>query len=105
MPRRVLPHRRHCETETIRWDGKSWTFSVGFYDDNAPAEIFVTGAKAGSDVEAVARDACVAVSIALQHGTPVDVLARAMLAESNGEPSSIIGAIVKHLKNFVQVGD
>jgi len=103
--RRVLPQRRHCETETIRWADKLWEFSVGFFPDGSPAEIFVNGAKVGSEREALARDACVAVSIALQHGTPVDVLARAMLAESDGEPSSIIGAIVKHLKNFVQKVD
>jgi hypothetical protein len=99
--RRVLPHRRHCETETIHWADKSWTFSVGYFEDGNPAEIFVTGVKAGSDMEALARDACVAVSIAIQHGTPIAALGRAMLADASGAPSSLIGAIVSHLSKKI----
>jgi ribonucleoside-diphosphate reductase alpha chain len=100
MARRELAHRRLCITETLCWRNNFYDVSVGFFDDGTPAEIFVRGCKAGSEYEALARDWSVSVSIALQHGTPLETIAHAMLREPNGAPASLFGAIVQYLGQF-----
>jgi N-acetylmuramic acid 6-phosphate (MurNAc-6-P) etherase len=42
---------------------------------SGPAALFLTTGKPGTAVETVARDAAVAVSLALQHGAPLTTLA------------------------------
>jgi hypothetical protein len=100
MLRRELPTRRLCITETLRWRDNLYDVSVGFFDDGTPAEVFVRGSKAGSEIETTARDWAVTLSIALQHGTPLARLDHATLREANGEPASLIGAIVGYLGQF-----
>lgn len=100
--RRVLPQRRGTETFEITHADLRTPFqvSVGFYEGEAhePAEVFINGAKVGSVVEAVARDGAVLLSIALQHGVPLDVIQTAITRDSQGAPMSIIGCVVDKLK-------
>ncbi|CAL8972795.1 hypothetical protein RHODGE_RHODGE_01008 [Rhodoplanes serenus] len=97
MTRAILPERRAVETFDLRHDSMSFTVSIGFYDDGRPGEVFVTGTKAGSGVEAVSRDGAILISLALQHGVPVDVIRHAVTRTAGDEPSSIIGAVVDRL--------
>jgi hypothetical protein len=101
--RRILPQRRAAETFDLTHGDMRTPFqvSVGFYEgaeDAGPAEVFINGAKVGSVVEAVARDGAVLLSIALQHGVPLDVIQSAITRDSAGAPMSIIGAVVDKLK-------
>jgi hypothetical protein len=43
-------------------------------------------------------DAAVVLSLALQHGTPVDAIRHAITRNGRGEPSSILGAILDRLQ-------
>lgn len=97
--RRILPHRRASETFDLRHGDKNTTFkvSIGYDPGGAPAEVFVTGAKAGSEVEAVARDGAVLLSLALQYGVPLDVMAGAITRDASGQPSTVIGAVLDRL--------
>ncbi|MBI5111842.1 MAG: hypothetical protein HZA68_07705 [Rhodovulum sp.] len=101
MTRAVLPERRAVETFDLWHDSMSFTVSIGFYDDGRPGEVFVTGTKAGSGVEAVSRDGAILISLALQHGVPVDVIRHAVTRTAGDEPSSIIGAVVDRLAQEV----
>ena len=83
---------------------KAYTVSIGF---GAPtmavprehvAEVFISGTKVGSDVEAIARDAAVVLSIALQYAVPLITLAGAVTRGRNNEPSTIIGAVIDRLQ-------
>jgi hypothetical protein len=97
--RNTLPQRRFCETFEIR-HGKmntSFVVTVGRYNNGDSGEIFISGAKAGSEVEAVARDGAVLLSLCLQYGAPLDVIHGALTKEANGSPSTVIGAVVKKL--------
>jgi|SRR5579863_4948333 len=109
-----LPNRRLGETreiEFIRSDGKvvAYEATVGFNPTGAPKEIFLLGAKDGSDMAAVLSDTAVALSVALQHG----VSARAMAAsiarrpiELDGPPiraASIVGAALDLLAEYEPV--
>ena len=71
MPiRRRLPNRRPAMTEEIAIDGGAapFTATIGFFPDGRPAEVFLSGGKAGSTLATILGDAAVLISIALQHG-------------------------------------
>ena len=94
--RAALPARRAAETFQLTHGGKNTTFMVtfGYYENLRLGEIFISGAKAGSEVEAVARDGAVLLSIALQYGVPVETIKGAITRNLDGTPSTIIGAVV-----------
>ena len=48
------------------------TITAGFYADDTLGEVFISIGKSGTDIASVARDAGVLLSLALQHGTPIE---------------------------------
>ena len=66
-------------------------------DDGTPGEVFTDARKTGGDVEAIARDAAVVISLALQHGVAVESVQHAITRDGNGTPSSILGAVLDAL--------
>lgn len=66
--------------------------TAGRYVDGRLGEIFIGAAHANSLLDALASDAAIAISFALQHGADLDALKSAMKRNSRGEPSSPIGA-------------
>jgi hypothetical protein len=96
--RRTLPQRREAETFELTFWKLPWRVSVGFYEDRVtPGEVFVTGAKSGTDLESTARDGAILLSLALQHGIPLSLIDSALTKNSDGSPGSLIGAVVKQL--------
>lgn len=97
--RKLLPNRRATETFEIRHgrQNTAFTVSVGRYVDKSIGEVFVSGAKTGSDFEAIARDGAILLSLALQHGAALTTIKHAITREGNGEPSTVIGAVVDRL--------
>src|SRR6476660_2910202 len=77
MIRRTLPQRRAAETFDLRFWKQRFTVTVGFYADGTPGEVFIDNRKTGGDVEAVARDAAVTLSLGLQHGVPIESIRHA----------------------------
>jgi hypothetical protein len=63
-----LPNRRECFTETIEIGGREYSASVGFDAESAPKEIFLSGAKSGSDMDYHLEEAAIIASRALQRG-------------------------------------
>jgi hypothetical protein len=97
--RSTLPQRRRSETFELKHGGQNTSFAVtfGFYSDGRVGEVFISGAKAGSEVEAVARDGAVLLSMALQYGVPFETIRHAITRNGDGSPSTIIGAVVDRL--------
>ena len=95
--RRVLPRRRAAETFNLRFWNQSFSVTIGFYPDGTPGEVFIDGGKTGQDAQSTARDAAVVLSLALQHGAPVETIRRAVTRGASGEAASILGAIVDAL--------
>jgi ribonucleoside-diphosphate reductase alpha chain len=91
--RRILPSRRRYEALGLTHGNHKGAFqlTVSFYPDGDIGEIFVTGAKTGSDLEAQIHDTAIAVFIVLQYGALLAVLTHAMPREENGTPSTVIG--------------
>lgn len=98
--REPLDARRHCETMHFDFSTapgapvRTYTMTAGFYDVELTrlGEVFLSAAKSGTDVEVNARDGAIAVSLALQHGVPLQTLAHAMTRNGDGSPSGPLGA-------------
>ena len=89
--RQRLLNRRPCETFRFECGGMTYIASISRFADGQLAEIFLTSHKVGSDADAAARDSAVVCSLALQHGTPIQTIKRALLRDPRGVASSPLG--------------
>ena len=102
-----LPDRRPSHVETLEVGGQVITACVGFDPaTDQPREVFLNGGTAGSQVDAIVADAATVISVALQFGVPVAVLAKSVgrlpsapatpdaldQLVSGSQPASLIGA-------------
>lgn len=88
--RQALPNRRPCQADQLQLveGGRVYTAAIGFDAATGdPREIFLDGAKSGSEMSAILADASILLSIALQCRIPPAMLARTMAQP----PASIIG--------------
>jgi hypothetical protein len=92
--RERLPNRRAGTTFTLEVAGLAYTVTVGRFPDGRVGEVFLQNHKPGSQSDSNARDAAVAASLALQFGCPLEVLARALLRDSQGRASTPLGAAI-----------
>ncbi|MDI3469803.1 MAG: hypothetical protein OJF62_001866 [Pseudolabrys sp.] len=95
MSRQRLPDRRPSLTITFVHDCRSYSVTFGFDPDSCRVgEVFTHGAKVGSAMDGILDDACIALSLLLQHGVEPKALAASMGRLGDGKtPASIIGAL------------
>ncbi len=93
MPRERLPDRRQAGTLDLWHGGRRYHLTVGEYNDGRPGEVFIHGAKPGSDTDLLCDDIGVLVSRLLPHGDSPAALAAGIGRLGNGDPASIVGAI------------
>ncbi len=94
MPRERLPDRRQAETLDLWHGGRRYHLTVGEYNDGRPGEVFLHGAKPGSDTDLLCDDIGVLVSQLLQHGDSPGALVAGLGKLGDGKsPASIIGAV------------
>jgi hypothetical protein len=91
--RRRLENRRPAETFELEAAGLRYTCTLGRFPDGTIGEIFLQNHKPASS-DCNARDAAVAASLALQFGCPLKTLQRALLRDSQGCPSTPLGAAI-----------
>jgi ribonucleoside-diphosphate reductase alpha chain len=84
--RRKLPDERQSLTHKFSIAGLDGYITVGMYEDGTPGEIFITIAKQGSVISGLMDCFATAISIALQYGVPLKVLAE-KFAHVRFEPS------------------
>lgn len=94
MSRTRLPDRRGCETLEFEHEGHRYRGTIGFDREGRPLEVFLSSGKPGTGVETACRDAAVAASLALQHGTPVLTLRHAMTRLDDGSPAGPLGVLL-----------
>jgi ribonucleoside-diphosphate reductase alpha chain len=116
MPDRLrIPNRRTGITETIMVGQAVYdlTLTIDLRDGKPWPEMFLTGAKGGSAMEFVLHDAATIISIALQCGVPLQVLADSVsrvpreFGSEAVDPGSVIGAaldalIAAHALDYLQ---
>jgi ribonucleoside-diphosphate reductase alpha chain len=71
--RHRLPDERRSLTHKFNVGGYEGYMIVGLYPDGEPGELFITMAKEGSTVSGLINSFAQAISIALQHGVPLDL--------------------------------
>ena len=105
--RKRIPNRRPQVTEPISIGSNSFTASVGIDPDlMAPRELFLEGAKAGSDMAHLLADIATVMSIVLQHGLPASLFvgAVARIPETiDGpatKPATVLGAAIDLLARY-----
>lgn len=117
MSRTTLPARRPTLTSEIVHDERTLTVCIGFDEEGQPREVFADGHKEGSQAQAFLNDACIVISIALQHGVSAAELSKSMSlvpAWHDGQEAqawaSPVGAILEALRaaedgGWTPVGD
>lgn len=80
--RRPLPYRRLSIYEDFKFidpqgNERFHTVGIGFYDDATPGEIFLDGAKVGTEMKTIMDDAAISISRNLQCGATLNELADA----------------------------
>ena len=95
MARDRLPARRQSETVDLWHGGQRYHVTVGQYPDGRVGEVFLSGAKSGSDVDGLCADVGVLVSRLLQHGDTSASMASGMGRLGDRKtPASFAGAVV-----------
>jgi hypothetical protein len=74
------------------YNPRRYTVTVSFFPgSNRLAEIFLGNGRAGSDIDAAAKDSAVVASIALQYGVPLHTIRRALMRDARGAASGLLG--------------
>jgi hypothetical protein len=98
MPARArLPNRRPAETIAFERDGSRYQMTVGYFPDGRPGEVFLNADRVDSFLDAMASDAAIAISLALQYGAPLDELRHAVKRDISGKASTPIGAALDRI--------
>jgi hypothetical protein len=86
-------------TFEVKHGGQNAVFAVtvGLYPDDRPGEVFIDGAKSGSDMASTTHDGAILLSLALQHGVPLETIKGAVSRNLDGKATSIIGVVVDKL--------
>jgi len=100
--RELLPLRRQNESFTLRFADQRTEFTVtlGYYPDGRIGEIFIDGAKAGSEVAAITHDAATLASIGLQYGVPIETFRHAVSRDRDNKAATIIGAVLDKINEM-----
>lgn len=95
MTRTILPNRRPHEVLKFHHWGLSYIVGLGRAHENAPVtEVFLNSGKSGEQAQTLARDSAVLLSLALQYGTPVSAMQKAITRNADGSPSGPVGALL-----------
>jgi hypothetical protein len=85
--RERLPNRRSCTTIEFQHANFRFRASLGYFEDGRRGEIFLNGARTGTDLEASARDSAIICSLALQAGVSVRTIPHALTRNADGRAS------------------
>ena len=88
--RRRMPDEREAITHHFSIADHDGYITVGKYEDGSPGEVFMKMAKQGSTVSGLMDSLAICMSLALQHGVPLQVLTD-KLSHMRFEPSGFTG--------------
>jgi hypothetical protein len=94
--RQRLPNRRPAESFNIEVAGLHYTVTVGMVTGK-PVEVFISNHKAGNASDVAARDVGIRVSLLLQYGCAIEMIAHAISRNGDGSASSVVGAMIDEI--------
>jgi hypothetical protein len=103
MTRQRLANRRASESFTFELNGLRFTATISRFPDGRIGELFLNNHKFGNQSDTNARDAAILLSFALQHGTDIEVIRRALCRDSQGRPLGPIAAALDLLADSEEV--
>jgi len=92
--RECLLNRRASTTFGFECGPHRYIATISHFPNGELAEIFLGNDRAGSNIDAAAKDNAVVASIALQYGIPLNVVRNALLRDSRGIASSPLGMVL-----------
>jgi hypothetical protein len=95
--RERLPNRRLSQVHSFVHDGQKYHGSVSYFIEGGEAreaEVFLDASKPGSPMQAMARDAAVIASLALQHGCDLDTMRTALTRDDGEAPAGPLGQLL-----------
>jgi hypothetical protein len=99
MESRQLPPIRKGSTKKVAINELDLYITVNFFEDDKPGEVLVVIGKQESTLAGITDALAMTISIALQHGVPLDVL----LKKYRGyESPSIVQAIAQAIEEMSQ---
>lgn len=87
--RQQLPNKRTGYTQKFKLNGQTLYLRTGNYPDGSLGEIYCDIAKQGSFIRSMLSAFCIAISVGLQHGVPLEDFARHFLA-TKFEPGGMV---------------
>lgn len=103
IKRQSLPNRRPAATVEASFG----TVTIGYDLAGRPKEVFANGPREGSQMQHILADACVVISIALQHGVAPAALAKSLgtvPAWDNGKPTTAPASPIGELMTILCEG-
>jgi hypothetical protein len=97
-----LANRRQVSTVSLVWppfSGSRYHVTIGEYKDGRPGEVWIHGAKVGSEFDGMLDDASILLSVLIQIGFDTENISAALGRVENGERASIIGVMADLLHN------
>jgi hypothetical protein len=95
MTRSPLPLRRSHEIFNFRHWGRKFIAGIGRASSRDPIqEVWINTGKSGEQMETLARDSAVLISLGLQHGVPLSAMQKAIMRDLDGEPTGPIGKLL-----------
>ena len=95
-PRHVLPSRRPTITHTIVVCTERFHVSLGYHPFSFELrEIFISGAKVGSDMDSLLDDVSIVLTLALQYNISLKQLMHSLYKGRSEGAKSLIGRIIK----------
>jgi len=95
--REPLPLRRIAISWSARFYNREFAITAGLYPSGRIGEVFAMSDKIGSDMQALTRDGAILISLALQHGCPLETMQHAISRNPDNTASSFIGALIDEL--------
>jgi hypothetical protein len=92
--RQHLPNRRHHEVFDFYHWGRKFIAGIGRATNYDIREIWINSGRSGEQMETLARDCAVLISLGLQHGVPLSTMRRACMRNLDGSPTGPVGALL-----------
>jgi len=86
-----------CERFDMVRGNIGYAVTVGFDASGLPAELFVSTHRNTGEMTALARDAAILASLALQHGCSLATIKAALTREGDGAAAGLAGAVIDQI--------
>jgi hypothetical protein len=99
MTRDRLPSRRRCSVRIFQHGGMRFSVCAGYHADGRMGEVFISSDRPGSDLDSVVGDAAICISLALQHGSSIEVIRHALQRDKDGSPATLLRTALRCPRN------